>query len=179
MVPWEACAGLASLALGSFGIPLHFTHDKLSPFAIVILYGNVLAMVGFVLQYTITDKNGEYYQWNLHLIKEWIWAILSVSIQCIGVQALLFGLMKENVIISIFFAIVSTQTLWSTFLSLLFLGEWRDVIVWKIVLGTIMIVGGSLLITQGKKSDFEDMDSPLSSTILSNHGTFPFFEEIA
>jgi drug/metabolite transporter (DMT)-like permease len=174
MVPWEAYAGLASLALGSFGIPLHFTHDKLSPFSIVMVYGNLLAIVGFILQQSVTNKDGEYYQWNLHLVTEWFWAILSVSIQCIGVQSLLFGLMQEDVIISVFFAIVSTQTLWSTFLSLLFLGEWKNVIVWKIVLGTILIVCGVLLVSQAKDDDFdsESESSIISRTSVSNHGTF-------
>jgi drug/metabolite transporter (DMT)-like permease len=173
MFSWEVYAGVASLALGSFGIPLHFTHDQLSPFAVIMVYGNMLAILGFIFPYFVTDTSGNDYQWNLHLTKEWCWAFLSITIQCVGVISLLFGLMQENVIMSLFFAIVSTQTLWSTFFSLLFLGEWQDVIVWKTVLGTILIVSGVLLITQGKKTDDDLSESSMiSRSSFSNHGTF-------
>jgi len=170
MFSWEICAGFASLALGSFGIPLQFTNDKLSSFGITALYGAILVIQSLVLHYYVPNKYGEAHQWNFQMTTEWGWALLSVLIQSFGVQALLFGVVQEDVILSLFFAIVSTQTLWSTFLSLLFLGEWKRVIVWKMVVGTVSVVGGVLLMTQGIKPEREDI---LLDIVLSDSfGTF-------
>jgi hypothetical protein len=149
-------AAFAAFCLGSFEIPYKMTNNELSPFAVNILYGFQLIISGFIFHHIFPDQNGEAYKWNFNLKQEWIWALLSVSIQCLGVNALLKGLTQDDVIVSTYFAIISSQTLFSTWESLLLLGETDKVEMWKIVLGTIGIICSSLLMINGMKSKTEE-----------------------
>lgn len=143
--PWYFYAAVAAICLGSFGIPLKFTNDKLSPFAVNILYGIMLIIVNLKLHYNVKNQQGYEYEWNFDLKQEWCFALLAVSIQVVGVTMLIYGLLQQDVIYSQYFAIVSSQTLFSTYLGLLILGETQFVVLWRIIIGSAAIFGGSLL----------------------------------
>jgi hypothetical protein len=143
MVAWYVFAGYAAFALGAFGIPYKYTNHELSPFAVNAWYGLLLFVINAMLFRFIEDDDSK--KASLQFRQAWFWAFLSLSIQISGVMSLMFGLSHKDVVFSRYFAIVSTQTLWATLLSLCILGEWQTVVLWKVVIGSLLIFTGSIL----------------------------------
>lgn len=67
-----------------------------------------------------------------------------------GTALMAVGVMRFAVPISVAAAIAGTNSLVTVLLGFLIFAEWRDVNIYKLIIGVILIVAGSILVAQSK-----------------------------
>lgn len=107
----------------------------------ILIGGIVIAIVGCVIMYF--NKSPELKSRGI------IWAILSGSCWAVATACVSYAVMHYNTPMSILAPIFNTNTLTTVILSMLILGEWRELKVTRVFIGAIMIIAGALIVSQG------------------------------
>lgn len=134
----------AALALGAANIPQKLAVDSvnpaaISPFAYGVLAGAVIIVVNLVAFYYYGDS------WGFTSKREWGFGLLAALLFAIGSLCIAVGF-RSGANASQFVALFNTNTLIATVLGLVILKEFGQVVVWKVLLGAVLVVAGGLLV---------------------------------
>lgn len=138
---WILLGLTAALALGAGNIPQKIALAELSPFAYGVLVGIVAIVLNLLAMWYYGDS------FNFAAKREWGFALMAAIFFIVGSICIGVGFKQSETNVSQFVALFNTNTLVATVLGLIILKEFGKVVVWKILLGAVLVVAGGILVT--------------------------------
>ncbi len=132
---------MPAIMLGLFSIFQKIgARNGVGPEMYIFIGGIVIALVGGGVLYF---KRSSILSW-----RGVIWAILSGSCWAIATACVSYAVLNYNTPMSKLSPIFNTNTLTTVILSMLILGEWRELKVIRVLIGAVMIIAGAIIVSQ-------------------------------
>ncbi len=116
------------------------TRNGAGPGQFLIILGGISAVIGGILFFAKGEPNFP--------VTGILWSILSSACWGISMAGVAYALFKFHIPIGKLNPIFNTNTLTSVLIGIIFLGEWSQVEVYRVIAGAIIIITGAIIVSK-------------------------------
>ncbi len=130
-----------AIILGLFMISQKLaTRNSAGPGQFLMIMGGISAVIGGILYFTQGDL--EFPTTGV------LWSVSSSACWGISMAGVAYALFKFHIPIGKLNPIFNTNTLTSVLIGIIFLGEWSQVEVYRVISGAIIIIAGAIIVSK-------------------------------
>ena len=116
------------------------TRNGAGPGQFLVILGSISALIGGILFFS--QDNTKFPANGI------IWSVASSTCWGISMAGVAYALFKYHIPIGKLNPIFNTNTLTSVLISIIFLGEWNQVNVYRVIIGAIIIITGAIIVSR-------------------------------